>query len=415
MPWLRKFVADEGGDALIFVMGMMIVLLGFVGLATDAGMLAVRYRTAQNVVDSAALGAAQQISAGSDLSTASTIANEIAQNSGISTSNLTITYLDSTGHQTSDVGEVFYVRASIAETFQTLMLQVLGIKTDSVQANSTAGVAVTLPCVLCLIGYSNGVELDLTGNGNANVSNGGVIINSSGNNAATATGNGHLIAPTIGVVGGVSTSGNGYFQPYPTKVRPIPDPLAALPVPSFSGTNYGSVSGSKTLSPGIYNNITVGSNGTMNLQPGTYIITGSMSATGNGSFKGSGVTLYFTCGSINPQACSSTGQQGGSLSLTGNGSFQITAPTSGDYAGMVIFYDRNNTNTLRLTGNGSDQLTGSIYGKSATATLTGNGGIFQVNSLIVVDSAYLTGNGSIGIDYSKSLNYQRAGIPGITQ
>ena len=131
---LRTFVADERGDALIFVMSMMIVLLGFVGMATDAGMLAVRYRTAQNVVDGAALGAAQQISAGSDLASATSIADEIAQNSGISTANLTLTYLDSNMHQTSDVGQVFYVQASIQETFQTMMLQVLGITSDSVHA-----------------------------------------------------------------------------------------------------------------------------------------------------------------------------------------------------------------------------------------------------------------------------------------
>ncbi len=416
---LRAFVVDEQGSALVLVASLMIILLGFVGLVTDLGVLAVRYRIAQNVADSAALAAAGSIASGSNLSGATSSANYIVQSSTVPISTFTLTYLDYQKNPTMNLNQVMYVQTSIQATYATMLLQLLGIKSDSISASSMAGIAQNLLCAFCMVGNYNQTELSLIGNGNATVENGGVIVNSTAACAICATSNnGMLIASSIGVVGG--WSGVGYFQPTPVNVRPVPDPLADVPVPSLSGANMGSVSTSSQqttcLNPGVYQDIKTSGKGGFCFNPGMYIITGELDAEGGGVLSGSGVTFYFACGTSSaPTACSSGGQAGGSLTLNGNGKYVISPPSSGDYQGISIFYDRHNTSALTLTGNGDDSVSGTIYAKSAQMTLTGNGGTFTVNSLIVADSASLKGNGSVVVNFTKSQNYPRAGLPGIVQ
>ena len=298
-------------------------------------------------------------------------------------------------------------------------------------------------CVVCVMNPTADKALRVTGNGGVTVSNGAIVVNSNDEQAATLTGNASVtdtdtaLTTPIGIVGPgngtacTKVTGNGSFSPKATcGITPVLDPLAGLAVPSLTGANQSSVTvadkSSKTINPGVYTDIQVTGNGTLTLNPGVYVLTGgdhALALTGNGSIRGSGVTLYFACssqgtggsedarsgnipqhddggdgGTANaaPVPCK-PGQKGAGLSLTGNGSFQLTAPTSGAYQGIVIFYDRNNAQDLSLTGNGSDSLTGTIYARSSEATLTGNGGVLQLNASVIVDTLTLTGNGAIAI------------------
>jgi hypothetical protein len=137
-------------------------------------------------------------------------------------------------------------------------------------------------------------------------------------------------------------------------------------------------------------NIKVLNNVTMN--PGTYVFTGNLDMTGNGSLNGTGVTLYFAA---------PNGQLGGPGN--GNTTLNLTAPTSGPYNGLLIYQDPNDTNTAELNGTPISNFTGIVYMPNAELMLSGNTTMNFVTDLIV-GSFYDKGNASINItDYSQSI------------
>jgi hypothetical protein len=242
--------------------------------------------------------------------------------------------------------------------------------------------------ILVLNGTVNG-SLKLSGNASINVP-GNVIVDSSSTSALTESGNAAIKAASIQVVGGVSTSGTVTLSPAAvTGITPVANPLAYLTGPSTSGlTNYGAVSytnGSYTLNSGIYTSIRASGTASLTLNPGIYLIEGGgITVTGGASIAGSGVMIYNTS-STYP---SSTGHYGG-ITLSGSGSFSLTAPTSGEYAGIVIFQPSANTRAISLSGNAAAGLTGTIYAPAALAYFSGNA---SVNGALVVNELTLSGN-----------------------
>jgi Flp pilus assembly protein TadG len=406
------------GQASILMALLLPVLLGMVGLALDSGQTTIKFRQSQNGADAAALAAAVKVQQGSSEASATSLANLVVQQDGILASQLTLTYLDSSGSATSSSSLVASVRAQVQRNFSTLFMGVLGVNNSSVTATAKATLNRRAPCVVCTLDPSAPSALTASGNGTLTVTGGGVIVNSSASPAASLSGNGSISASSIGVVGTTSNSGSGSFSPTPTTgISPIPDPLASVPVPSVTGPVFGAYtlsSGSATISPGIYDSITISGTGTLTLSPGIYVLKGGAAVHGNGSLVANGVMLYFACSSY-PTPCTSGGQAGGLLNLSGNGTFAVTAPTSGPYQGLSVFYDRNNNSPLWLTGNGSDNLTGTIYAKSSTYNLSGNGTTMPSNSMIVTAQLSMSGNGGVSISYTQSQNYSTTSLPNLTQ
>ena len=195
----------------------------------------------------------------------------------------------------------------------------------------------------------------------------------------------------IDVHGHVQKSGNASFSPAPvTGAATVADPLASLTPPSTSGlTNYGSESlsgnASATIMPGIYSQITVSGNARLTLSNGTYIIEGGgFSVSGNASVNGSGV-LIVNAGSAYPN----TGGTYGGITLSGNGIVQLTPPSTGTYAGIVVYQPRDNARPLTLSGNASG-MTGLVYAPAAQVSESGNG---SLNAAIIADTMSISGNG----------------------
>ena len=109
---------------------------------------------------------------------------------------------------------------------------------------------------------------------------------------------------------------------------------------------------------------------------------GSTSSPAQWDFSGtsaldatSGVTLYFTCGSVTaPTPCNPPGQDGGWLDAGGNGNIHIVAPTTGPTAGLAIAYDRLNIRDLEISGEGSASYVGHhLRARRATCGTTATG------------------------------------------
>ena len=277
-------------------------------------------------------------------------------------------------------------------------------------ASATASLApASSPCALCVLGGS-GRTVSATGTSSLSVTSdsGGsaILVDSSGTPAVSANGNSTISAPggTIEVVG--TTSGN--VTPAPTTGGGVTaDPLAYLGTPTPGPVHVDPhVTGSRavTIDPGTYPSITVDS-GTLTLSAGTYVITGAFEVKGGSSvFSGlGGVTLYFTCGTARaPTACAAPGEAGGYLKLDGGSGFGLSAPTTGDLAHVLVYYDRLDTSPIVIDGNSGFDSTGTIYAKSAA--LEFNGSVVGLDSLVDVGSVDLVGGAQVTIDYQAGNN-----------
>jgi hypothetical protein len=251
----------------------------------------------------------------------------------------------------------------------------------------------------------------LSGNGTIDTSAAPIQVDSNCSTAMTASGNASVtvVSANIYTVGGYSLSGNAGISPAPITGSPSRlDPMASLSPPDGSGlTNKGAFScggnSTVTIYPGIYTSIVASSNCAITMQPGTYVIQGGgMSVSGNAGLTGSGVFIY-NAGSAFP----TSGGSFGAISLSGNGSFNLTPPTSGPYAGLMIFQSRDNPSTLSISGNGVSGVQGTVYGPSTPISITGNGAI---PAQFIVDSVNISGNGSLTVQYNVNQLYSLSNI-----
>ncbi len=404
-------VRSRRGSALAVTGVSLVVIMGVMAVVLDGGLLMSERRHAQTVADASALAAAYSLynnytqNQGLDPSgTAAKEARSIASDNGYTndgvTSTVTVNIPPLTG---SFIGKSGYAEVDVQYNQPRCFSALWGAGTMSVTATSYArGIASTASPAILLLDPSMAKALNMTGNGNVNVTGGSVVIDSSNSQAGTLTGNGSVIAPNINIYGNYSTSGSGRFSgTVKTGVAPTADPLSGLAVPSTgsltaqSSSNYKiSSSGTYTLQPGVYTGgIAISApSGTITLASGIYYMAGGgFTISGGINVTGSGVMIY-----------NAPVQNSDQVKLSGSGSLTLSAPTSGTYKGIVIFQARASTAVVGITGNGGMNLTGTIYAAGANVDLTGNGGANVVGSQIIADSMTVTGNGPVNVNYPAS-------------
>jgi hypothetical protein len=247
--------------------------------------------------------------------------------------------------------------------------------------------ATIVPSVYVLDATSN-AALGLGGSSSIQI--GGLVqVDSSSGSALVVQGTAQVQAGSIQVVGGYHASSTATLSPTPvTGVASVPDPLAGLPIPSVSQTRgvVNLTSGSLTINPGIYLQISVSGTGSLTLNPGIYVIAGGgLSVTSSASISGTGVMIY-NAGSNYVGHGSSFGP----ITLTGQGTISLTPSSTGTYAGIAIFQSRDNTRAARLNPAAVQAFAGSIfYAPAATVGATGNA---HVVNTFVVDRLQMTGS-----------------------
>jgi hypothetical protein len=270
---------------------------------------------------------------------------------------------------------------------------------------ATTNFTMTVQPSLFVLNPTAAGALTVTGTTGLNVA-GAIVVDSTSTSAFSAKGNSQITASTIQVVGGASISGGALVSPAPTTgVTSIPDPLSGLSAPP-AGTNQGAKifsSGSATLGPGTYSQISVSGNGTsLVLSPGIYILTGGgFSVTNAASVTGMGVVMY-NAGSNFPNS----GGTFGAISLSSSGTINLSAPTTGPYAGVLIFQSRDNARTISLSASSAVGLSGTIYAPAALLSLAGSS---TFSDPAIVNLLTVNGNGgqplmAAGADLSSTDN-----------
>ncbi len=398
------------GQAMVLVAILSGVLVGFVGLVIDVGGVASGHEQAQAAADAAALAGAYEIQQGATEAAATAYAQAQLTQDGLPAGNLTISYLDSGGNPTLTASSVASVQAVVAFSYSTRFLPILGVGGVGVSATAQASVnSAAPPCGLCVMNGS-GQTVTLASSSHVTVSSAGIVVNSTGNPNVSAGAGSGVTATAIRLAANHVT-GSGTYSPAVTTGSAAADPLPSLAVPAFPGFGVPAFStpttGSSTISPGAYNGITVNGTYALTLNPGTYIFAGPLVVNG-GTVTGSGVTVYFTCGTGGfnpPAACAPAGQAGGNLTVNG-GTTTLSAPASGTYQGVVMFGDRNNTATNTLSGgSGSFVSTGTIYTELMPWVLGRNGDAYTLNSELIGASVAVTGTGaSLTLAYNTAQN-----------
>jgi hypothetical protein len=173
------------------------------------------------------------------------------------------------------------------------------------------------------------------------------------------------------------------FSPTPTMgATPISDPLDYIPEPTIpancAANPHFAGSSAHVLSPGCYNGLSLSGSGNLTLEPGLYIINGSLNFDGSRTVSGTGVTFYTT----------------GTTRISGSRVLVLSAPTSGTYNGLLFFQSRSDYKAMSFSGSTGSDVQGIIYAPKADLTYTGStGATFHTD--VVVDSVTITGSATI--------------------
>ena len=251
---------------------------------------------------------------------------------------------------------------------------------------------------VCLLALAAAGNSTLSIDANANVPGPycAAQVNSAGASALTINNNAVISLHSIRVRGGVSISGSATVSPTPVNgAATVADPLLAVSEPAFTAcdfTNY-VANGTVTLQPGTYcNGIRLNANARVTLVSGNYVIYGGgLDARNNSRLSGSAVTIFVVLN--------------GSLAINSTAILNLTAPTNGTYAGIVIFESRSvplgvASHSIPIAATGRVQ--GVVYTPRSALQVTGVGsqpanGSAQALALIA-NTLRLTGRLRINYD-----------------
>jgi hypothetical protein len=409
-----------------------VTLLGMIGLAVDGGYYVTERRQAQNAADSAALAAAERIAAGASTVQAEATALYYAAQNGYDndgTSNtVTVHRPPTTG---AHVGDDDFVEVIINEDPDTFFIHAVYNPGEDIVGRGVAGSTnggVGSYAVLVL-NETACQTFNKTGSGNFSVTGGGgIMVNSNCNPGIRQTGSGSTSAGAIDFYepGGYTLTGSGSFSPTPSGVPArVADPLSSIvqPVPGVTvGTspNSGgtaaapamrtiSGSGNTTLQPGTYwGGLTLSGSGNVTFMPGLYIFAGGgLTQTGSGNLSGAGVTFFSTNDPTQPAGAGAYNN----FDLAGSGNRTFSPQTTGPYANILWWQDRNAPNDIsrqfNKTGSGNFG-NGIIYLPNAKMNLAGSGNLGGVQ--IIVDAIDVAGSGNQTVPYT---SYVSMGLPSV--
>jgi hypothetical protein len=403
MVWLevrkmfRRFWKSEGGNYAI-VTGIVIVpLMAAVAGAVDYTMALNKADQLQNSLDASALAIATAYDLGMTDEELTRLGQDYYDSDmrGISNEIEAFRYSDELSSDlvalaTSEEDEIFITaRSTIAHE------GILGAFDWPVNRSSVVKIKRGAPaCVLALdpsaasaVKFQGSTDIGLTGC---------VIAANSKSSTAVSRGGSALLSAacisTVGGTSGVTSSSNVDLECDAPLENQYPsfDPLKGVEPPSYSSCQNVPGGKTKTLSPGKFCNKTW--SGNITLEPGNYVLDGGkVNLGGNGSLKGTGVTIFLL--------------NDAEFSINGNEVVQLTPPTSGPYAGITIFQEKSNDNTISINGGSDSYVTGFVYAPGAHLFYAGNSATTTLSQCLrlVGKTIEMTGNSDIKSDCTAEL------------
>ncbi len=371
----------NGRRGVILVITAMIfpVMLAFLGLALDVGVIFDLKRRQQAAADAGAMGAAHELFRGNSDLVTDAARNDAAINGfahyGLSGGNpdvtVTVNYPYTFNGQTGFV-EVINEERDVPTTF----LRVVGQKMATVQSRAVAGLVRNYGdgCVFAL-NPTMKFALKMSGQGTL-LANCGIMVNSNSPRAIDLSMQACLKSNKwIGTGGGFDSGGSACYSPYPTQyAMPMYDPMAYMaqpPIPLAASSIFGDVqvtaalcenqtpssaftcdNGTYVWEPGQYG-ILRANTGNHVFNAGIYVITRRLAFTTGGTITGTEVGFYGT---------ERDGSKWMGMSVTAQSTVDFSAPTSGPMKGILVWVDRSMPyKTVKFEGGVDSRWKGTFY------------------------------------------------------
>jgi len=367
---------NESGQVLVLAAIGLTALLGFLGLATDLGMMFRAKRNLQTVADAAATAGALDYLYNQSVSSAQAAGQAAATQNGVTNGTggavVTLNSPPLSGYHQS----AGYVEAIVNQPNPTFFMKLFNINSITVTARAVAGTpGPSLDCVYVLQPTGSGT-MTLQGSFAVSAPNCGIIVDSTDPDALQFTGaGGTLTAGSVSVAGGAGGHTGDSTPPPVTGAAPVSNPLSWITGPSVPGdctiTSTGtSVTG--TVSNGgvlCYTNSVTLSNVTLN--QGTYVFESGVTLGGRVLTGAGGATLDIVSGPLNIN----TGTTLGLVAPACSNASTADYCSGGGLNGLVLMEPPTNTNTLQFQkGNSCGSITGIIYMPSAQFYMQDSGG-----------------------------------------
>jgi Flp pilus assembly protein TadG len=398
--FISALLRDRNGNALILASVALPALIGAGGLATDTIQWTLMQRQLQREADSAALAGAFAKAQGASASAAAT-ASINRDNLVVLSKTPVIENAPTKGAYAGNTGAVRVVLESTKTLpFSNMFLgKATKMTVEATAASLTNG-------NYCIISLEASNTAGITMQGSSTVNMGcGLATNSKASPAVIAGGSTQVTVSHVAAVGGLKNSANyiGGTVLLPYSV-PQKDPFASLPAPTLPSGNCPAVSvqpqSTWNASPGCYKGMDI--KGTVNFAPGIYYIDGNSNgnqAANSLSFGAQavvnglgGVTFILTSSST-----STTNPKIATLDMNGGATVNLSATTTGTYAGVLFYQDRRalsgTTNTVN--GNANSSYQGAIYFPKQDLSFSGDSGMTTDCVQLVSRRVTFTGNTSI--------------------
>ena len=399
-PLARNFLKDRRGGVLIYVAIALPVFLGVSGLAVDVSVWHAHKRHIQTIADAGAVAGASElvrmIEASNRNDLADTAAREDATASGAKVSDQIAVNIPPTAGDYA--GATNAVEVIVTRDAPSLLSRFVFPQQASVSARAVAFASEGEYCIYSL-NSSKANALHVSG-GAAMSLDCGVMVNSSASapdEALHVTGGGCLNASVIKVVGEFSGSGcYNTSEPF-QGTEPHENPLDGYFSAPAAASGICTTSGNLTVHSGDVvdlpagrhcGKITVQNGGTLRLAGGTHVLDKALTVHGTliEQAGSNGVTLYLGPDTGNSDA----------LNFASDADVTLSAPTTGDYANLLIYVDEAATGDVKhnLTAKTSSSLAGLIYMPSHDIEFSGSSGTDTV--MLVADEIKLSGQANFG-------------------
>ncbi len=417
---LTRLVRDKAGVSLAMTALMMPLLIGFTGLALDVGVWQVNKRNLQGAADQAAFAAAVAATGGATVAQATTQAKAVMAEHGYvdGAAGLTITVSNpaSAGSYVSNT-DAWEVKASKSQDlyFSKIALAnppAVAVRAVALEGSSTTTAATTTTkagkgCILTL-DTSASYATEITNNGASSNANCEIYTNSN-SSSALACYNNCAVAGDTYTVGGVYKNGtmNGtnaigqaaVANPYESITPPTSTDMGST-CANGNAVVRSSSSATTTISPGRYCkgfNFT-GTGKTLVLTSGTYYVE-SIFNVGSGATLDatSGVTIIIVgsyCIGDTNNTCQHPDE-----GIGNSANIKITAPTTGPYAGIAMYFSSSTYRQHAFANNSNLHIQGVLYAPNQKLAFNNNS-TFDSAKCTKVISARVTinNNGNMSAD-----------------
>jgi len=365
------------------------VLLGVAGLAVDNGLLYAEKRGLQTASDAAALAAAHEWR-NQNFSGYADVAREDAARNGFEADDDVEIDVNVPPLSGPRAGDANFVEIVIRKEMPLLFMRAFSDEPVILESRAVAGLVPSDPCIYVLDPHASNA---LAAVGTANISLDGcaIRVNSDHSTAARTTGGGTISASAVGIVG--DYSGNGFYPTPQTGIYPAEDPMADLEPPPATGCTHTEQvvikEKNQILNPGVYcGGIKVTAQGEATFNSGVYVLKGGLNIHAGADVAGDEVMFYNTEGS---------GYSYEPIDFHSNSTAVFSAPTSGDFKGVLFFQDRDVTSSDDnvFAGKPSTSFTGILYFPTTDVKYVGGASTVAQETMLVARRVEVRGNATL--------------------